>query len=60
MISPCTIGKDQSVMKIEDIEVDPNPPQKGDSVTVTVTVKVKCVIVYSITLLNQTIALMYL
>ena len=35
----CTVGKDQSVMKIEDIELDPNPPQKGESVTVTVKAK---------------------
>ena len=39
MISPCTAGKDQSVMKIEDIELDPNPPQKGEPVTVTVKAK---------------------
>ena len=33
------IGKDQSVMKIEDIELDPNPPQKGEPVTVSVNTK---------------------
>ena len=33
------IGKDQSVMRIEDIEMDPSPPQKGEPVTVSVKTK---------------------
>jgi hypothetical protein len=33
------VGEDQSVMKIEDIELDPNPPQKGEPVTVSVSTK---------------------
>ena len=33
------VGKDQSVMKIEDIGLDPNPPQKGEPVTVSVNAK---------------------
>ncbi len=35
----CYAGKDQSVMKIEDIELDPNPPQRGEPVTVSVNTK---------------------
>ena len=29
-------GQDQSVLKIKSIELDPNPPQKGEAITVSV------------------------
>ena len=49
MISPdpCIVGKNQSVMKIEDIELDPNPPQKGEPVTVSVKAKLCKSYIYS-------------
>ena len=58
MISPdtCTVGKDQSVMKIEDIELDPNPPQKGEPVTVSVKAKLckSCIYTYEFILWYNT------
>ena len=32
-------GQDQSVMVIQEIELDPNPPQKGEPITVSVKTK---------------------
>ena len=33
------VGKDQSVMRVDDIEMDPSPPQKREPVTVSVKTK---------------------